>query len=126
MASLASGESEASVGAGGDEVVRRKPVRERAMSSITKLLIQGKGSLAGSAVFRILHCLCGRSTGIRGFGASYEQKAMIEFGKPLTLITGQNGAGKTVSHVSMVMAGHTHMACASVDRYRVPEICYHG
>ncbi len=34
--------------------------------------------------------------GIRGFGAGGDQKAVIEFGKPLTLITGQNGAGKTV------------------------------
>ncbi len=34
--------------------------------------------------------------GIRGFGASDDQKGVIEFGKPLTLITGQNGAGKTV------------------------------
>lgn len=37
------------------------------------------------------------SPGMRGFGAGDDQKAVIEFGKPLTLITGQNGAGKTVS-----------------------------
>ena len=37
------------------------------------------------------------SSGMRGFGAGDDQKAVIEFGKPLTLITGQNGAGKTVS-----------------------------
>ena len=39
--------------------------------------------------------------GIRGFGVRDEQKAVIEFGKPLTLITGQNGAGKTVKLVTI-------------------------
>ena len=34
--------------------------------------------------------------GIRSFGAADEQKAVVEFYSPLTLITGQNGAGKTV------------------------------
>jgi DNA repair protein RAD50 len=43
------------------------------MSSIDKLLIQG----------------------IRSFGAGDSEKAVIQFGTPLTLITGQNGAGKT-------------------------------
>jgi hypothetical protein len=36
--------------------------------------------------------------GIRSFGATDADKAVIEFGKPLTLITGQNGAGKTVNY----------------------------
>ena len=36
-------------------------------------------------------------TGIRSFGATDSEKAVIQFGTPLTLITGQNGAGKTVS-----------------------------
>jgi DNA repair protein RAD50 len=45
------------------------------MSSIDKLLIQG----------------------IRCFGAGDTEKAVIQFGTPLTLITGQNGAGKTAS-----------------------------
>lgn len=36
-------------------------------------------------------------TGIRSFGPGEEQKAVIKFGSPLTIITGQNGAGKTVS-----------------------------
>ena len=35
--------------------------------------------------------------GIRSFGATDSDKAVIQFGKPLTLITGQNGAGKTVN-----------------------------
>lgn len=43
------------------------------MSSIDKLLIQG----------------------IRSFGSLDSEKAIIQFGIPLTLITGQNGAGKT-------------------------------
>lgn len=36
--------------------------------------------------------------GIRSFGATDADKAVIEFGRPLTLITGQNGAGKTVNY----------------------------
>lgn len=38
---MASSSHGAASGAGEDEEVRRKPVRERAMSSITKLMIQG-------------------------------------------------------------------------------------
>lgn len=38
---MASSSHSATSGAGEDEEVRRKPVRERAMSSITKLMIQG-------------------------------------------------------------------------------------
>lgn len=36
---------------------------------------------------------------MRGFGTKDDDKAVIEFGKPLTLITGQNGAGKTVCNI---------------------------
>jgi AAA15 family ATPase/GTPase len=77
-----------------EEIVRRKPVRENAMSSITKLLIQGE--LATSLGWLGWYSLP-LYPGIRGFGVSDGEKAVIEFGKPLTLITGQNGAGKTVS-----------------------------
>ena len=35
-------------------------------------------------------------TGIRSFGPEESDKAIIEFYTPLTLIAGQNGAGKTV------------------------------
>ena len=41
--------------------------------------------------------------GIRSFGAADADKVVIEFGKPLTLITGQNGAGKTVYLVAKVI-----------------------
>ena len=40
---------------------------------------------------------------MRGFGVKDEEKAVIEFGKPLTLITGQNGAGKTVSVLFQIL-----------------------
>ena len=46
-----------------------------------------------SLVVMVMWC----GAGIRGFGTGESQRAVIEFGKPLTLITGQNGAGKTVS-----------------------------
>jgi DNA repair protein RAD50 len=38
--------------------------------------------------------------GIRSFSPFDEEK--IEFYKPLTLILGQNGAGKTVSYLSLL------------------------
>ena len=34
--------------------------------------------------------------GIRSFGPAEKDQAIIHFGKPVTLIWGQNGAGKTV------------------------------
>ena len=40
--------------------------------------------------------LWGNHAGIRSFGTADGDKAVIQFGTPLTLITGQNGAGKTV------------------------------
>lgn len=60
--------------------------------------------------------------GMRGFGASDEQKAVIEFGKPLTLITGQNGAGKTVSPIPIPLSSGPDCAWY-VDCYRVSEVC---
>ena len=42
--------------------------------------------------------------GIRSFGSGENQKAVIQFGTPLTLISGQNGAGKTVWEISLVLS----------------------
>ena len=48
------------------------------------------------------------STGIRSFGAGDGEKAVIQFGTPLTLLTGQNGAGKTVqAHTQAHLVGHS-------------------
>ena len=44
------------------------------------------------------------SPGIRSFGSGDDQKAVIQFGTPLTLITGQNGAGKTVWEINLVLS----------------------
>lgn len=65
------------------------------MSSIDKLLIQGTWPLWGvehscDYLASIPHA------GIRSFGVREEDKSVIQFYTPLTLITGQNGAGKTV------------------------------
>lgn len=44
--------------------------------------------------------------GIRSFGHEDADKQVVEFFQPLTLIVGQNGAGKTVSH-------NSHFKCSA-------------
>ncbi len=82
------------------------------MSSIDKLLVQGV-----EAISKLCMCIlymygkCNdtinkfmshkvqtsvHNTGVRSFGPADDQKAVIKFDTPLTIITGQNGAGKTV------------------------------
>ena len=45
--------------------------------------------------------------GIRSFGSGDDQKAVIQFGTPLTLISGQNGAGKTVWEINLILCSHS-------------------
>ena len=85
------------------------------MSSIDKLLVQGV-----EAISKLCMCILNmygkcndtinkfiipmshkvqtsvHNTGVRSFGPADDQKAVIKFDTPLTIITGQNGAGKTV------------------------------
>ena len=49
-------------------------------------------------VFNLL--LCCLHIGIRSFSPSEDKKIIICFNTPLTLIVGQNGAGKTVSSIN--------------------------
>ena len=60
--------------------------------------------------------------GIRSFSPQSQQGGVIEFGKPLTVITGHNGAGKTVSFVIMLynkliknVLCKTKIACLSTE-----------
>ena len=74
--------------------------RTRGKSSIDKLLVQGTSppSICCGGHINLYAILrgCKYGAGIRSFGAADGDKAVIQFGSPLTLITGQNGAGKTV------------------------------
>ena len=58
-------------------------------------------------------------SGIRSFGCADHEKAVVKFDIPLTLITGQNGAGKTVCSVAMHTLLHIYVLCC-VDYNRMP------
>ena len=58
------------------------------MSSIDRLLIRG--------ILVVIVCLDHVVSGIRSFGPSERDQVIVKFDKPVTLIVGQNGAGKTV------------------------------
>ena len=62
------------------------------MSTIDRLSI--RGSLNDPKVPQIL---CISFKGIRSFGPREQDEVIVRFRSPVTLIVGQNGAGKTVS-----------------------------
>lgn len=61
------------------------------------------------------------AAGIRSFGSGDSEKAIIQFGIPLTLITGQNGAGKTARTTHLCTLVHVYIYTYQLASINITE-----
>jgi hypothetical protein len=80
-------------------------------------------NLAGNNTARAGRCARLLIKGIRSF--SPEHGGVITFPKPLTLIVGRNGSGKTVRDEGPVVRS-TRRLSSRADHHRVPQARRHG